>query len=150
MAESYNDAFSFVESLTDTQVKQLCDLVNEQWWAGNRQLKDVQTMLKHTNLVIAVVEHGTNRLVGFSRVLTDFTFRATIYDVMVVGDQVGKGLGKRLLNAIIDHPKLQRVEMINLCCEEQLFPFYEKWGFEVCNGRAEWMVKVQHLDSTSC
>lgn len=149
MAESYNDSILIVESLTDTQVKQLCDLMNEQWWAGKRQLKDVQMMLKHTNLVIAAVEHGTNRLVGFGRVLTDFTFRATVYDVMVVGDQIGKGLGRRLLSTIINHPKLKPVEMINLCCEERLFPFYVKWGFEVCNGRAEWMVKVQHADSIS-
>ena len=149
MAESFNESFLFVDSLTETQVEQLCELVNKQWWAGNRRLKDVQTMLENTSLVVAVVEHATQRLVGFSRVLTDFIFRATIYDVMVVEDQIGNGLGKRLLNVIGDHPRLQRVEMINLCCEERLFPFYEKWGFEVCNGRAEWMVKVQNVDSIS-
>ena len=141
--ESDDDRFTLVESLTESQVVQLHKLVNQQWWAGDRSLNNVQLMLNHTDLMIGLIERNSDRLVGFCRALTDFSFRATIYDVMVAEDKIGTGLGKILMDNICNHPRLVQVEMINLCCEEQLFPFYERWGFNVCNGKAIWMVKTQ-------
>ncbi|MCA9141075.1 MAG: GNAT family N-acetyltransferase [Planctomycetales bacterium] len=104
-------------------------------------------MVLNTNLMIGLVEHTTNRLVGCCRALTDFTFRATIYDVMVRRPLQGTGLGKRVLDAIRHHPKLQNVSLIYLACEPQLFSLYERWGFASYEGRARWMIKAQKAES---
>jgi GNAT superfamily N-acetyltransferase len=143
VSEPIPDAYDLVEHLTAAQVGELLNLLRQQWWGTKRTLDEVQTMLDNTSLMVGLVEKSSGRLVGFSRVLTDFTCRAMIYDVMVVEDCKGLGLGKRLLDALTDHPKLQRVSLVYLCCEPKMFPFYERWGFAEYSGRAEWMLKIQ-------
>ena len=141
-----NDEFQVVEELTESQVGELHQLIQQQWWGRKRSLDEVKTMVCNTGLMIGLVERSSDRLVGYCRALTDFAFRATIYDVMVEESLQGTGLGKRLLDAIFGHPKIQDVNFIYLACEPNLFPFYERWGFKKYDGRAEWMIKVQHTE----
>lgn len=140
--ESEPDDFTLIEQFSDTQLGQLHALVQAQWWGGQRSLEEVKLMAENTSLMIGLVD-SHDRLVGFCRVLTDFAFRATIYDVMVDERLQGRGLGKRLMEALCGHPKLQRVSFLYLCCEPAMFPFYRQWGFTVHEGRTEWMIKVQ-------
>lgn len=137
------DGYSTVEVLNESQVEQLHALIKQQWWGGQRSLEDVQLMVANTSLMIGLIETTSGRLVGFCRVLTDFAFRATIYDVMVTEELKGSGLGKRLMETLCRHPSLQRVSFIYLACEPELSSFYERWGFKTYEGRAEWMIKVQ-------
>lgn len=138
-----SDSYSIVEELSDQQIEELHVLIQQQWWGGKRSLEDVKLMAANTSLMLGLVETSSNRLVGFCRVLTDFAFRATIYDVMVKEDLKGRGLGKRLMDTLCNHPSLQRVSFIYLACEPGLSSFYETWGFKAYEGRAEWMIKVQ-------
>ncbi|MCO8124766.1 GNAT family N-acetyltransferase [Stieleria sp. TO1_6] len=135
--------FVIVESLSSSQIQQLHQLTTQQWWGKQRSLDDIRIMLEHTSLILAVIDEQTGDLAGFCRVLTDFVFRATIFDVMVDDQHQGRGLGKRLIDALTDHPKLRRVAAIYLACEPNLEPFYQRWGFSPFNGRTGWMVKVQ-------
>ncbi|WP_417714868.1 GNAT family N-acetyltransferase [Pseudoalteromonas obscura] len=48
-------------------------------------------------------------LVGFARVLSDFIYKAVIFDVIVAPDERGKGLGITLMELIKHHPKLNKV-----------------------------------------
>ena len=137
------DRFTVVEALGEEHVEQLHHLIQQQWWGGNRSLDDVRVMVENTRLMIGLVERKTGRLVGYCRAITDFVFRATIYDVMVVQDLQGTGLGKRLMEQICQHPRLQRVSIMYLACEPALAPFYSRWGFRAYDERAQWMIKVQ-------
>ncbi|MCA9127994.1 MAG: GNAT family acetyltransferase [Planctomycetales bacterium] len=135
--------YHIVEELSDKHVVELHELIQAQWWGKNRSLEDVKKMVEKTSLMIGLVEHSSNRLVGYCRTLTDFTFRATIYDVMVERSLQGQGLGKRLMDEICSHPQLRNVSLIYLACEPHLYPFYQQWGFRTYEGRAQWMLKVQ-------
>jgi GNAT superfamily N-acetyltransferase len=39
------------------------------------------------------------------------------------------GLGAKLLDAVVHHPKLQTIEYFDLFCLPEMIPFYERWGF---------------------
>lgn len=143
MPTPQSNTFEIVEELTERQVRQLHELIQQQWWGGKRSLDDVRVMVEHSSLMVGLVDRSDDRLVGYCRVLTDFVFRATIYDVMVDRRLQGQGLGKRLLDELCSSPKLQQVSFIYLACEPAMFPFYERWGFKVYDGRAEWMIKMQ-------
>jgi hypothetical protein len=41
------------------------------------------------------------------------------------------------------HPRLQLVSVIWLCCQPEMVPFYEKWGFRVFEEGQLWMIKAQ-------
>jgi len=75
--------------------------------------------------------------VAVARVLTDHTYNANVFDVVVAADRRGEGLGARLMDAVLDHPDLQRVVGLSLLCREGLVPFYGSVGFERDGGEVE-------------
>jgi phosphinothricin acetyltransferase len=135
--------FTLVESLTDEQIEQLHALCQKQWWCQGRSLEDVVLMVENTSLVLGLIENSSQRLIGFCRVLTDCAFRATIYDVMVAEEWQGRGLGRQLMDALLQHPKLQKVSAILLRCKPKMIPFYQRWGFIVTEEESQWMIKRQ-------
>ncbi|MEM4782463.1 MAG: N-acetyltransferase, partial [Halalkalicoccus sp.] len=52
-------------------------------------------------------------------------------------DRRGEGIGKTLLEGIVDHPDLQRVAGCSLLCRRGLVPYYETVGFELFDPEME-------------
>lgn len=100
---------------------------DHEWW-DDRDLVSVQRAIENSDVFVGLQADGD--LVASARVLTDGVFYARIYDVIVAADRRGDGLGKRLMEETIDHPKLAGVETIHLDCQSDLAPFYERVGFE--------------------
>ena len=78
-------------------------------------------------------------LQAFARVLTDYTFKALIFDLIVSNKQRRKGLGKKIMLKIINHPKLQSVKHFELYCLPEMFNFYEEYGFSADVGKIKLM-----------
>lgn len=131
-----------VEKLSEGQVADLHALFQSEWWTKERSLDDVRIMVENSSLLIGFVDED-EKLVGFCRILTDFVFRATIYDVIVAEACRGRGLGRKSMDAVSQHPRLQRVSTLSLCCKPEMTPFYEKWGFRAFDERPLWMLKAQ-------
>jgi predicted GNAT family N-acyltransferase len=140
MLSEVTDAdFEIRERLEPSHVTQLMELYAAEWWTSERQLPDVEAMLAGTDLVVAVIHRPSERLVGFARVLTDFVYQALVLDVIVAADLRGTGLGARLMDAIVGHPKLASLRTIELACQPELVAFYERWGFTDKVGRSRLM-----------
>ena len=131
-----------IETLTENQTIQLTELYQQQWWSQGRTLDDVRQMLSGTQLVIALVDSNTSTLVGFCRVLSDGIYRAMLLDVMVDSRYQGQGLGRRLVDTLMEHPQLKDVEVIWLCCDPKMIPFYEKWGYDLIVDERAWMHRL--------
>ena len=104
---------------------QLLGLFHQAPWAKGRSLDDAKEMLRHTDLTLCAWDG--DRLIGFGRVLTDFIYRATIWDVIVDRAYQGQGVGTEIVRRILHHPRLERVEHFWLCTRRP--GFYEKLGF---------------------
>ena len=122
------DEFQSISQLKDHHITQLVDLYKNEFWSHQRTRPGVEKMLAASDVVIALVD-GDDRLTAFTRVLTDFVYRATIYDVIVNPIDRQKGLGKRIMDEVLHHPKLAQVEHFALFCLPEMMPFYERWGF---------------------
>ena len=94
-------------------------------WAKGRTLEDARKMLRHTD--VAVIAWNGDLLIGFGRVLTDYVYRATIWDVIVDKTYQRRGVGANVVQRILTHPRLKKVELFWLCT--RLPGFYEKLGF---------------------
>jgi ribosomal protein S18 acetylase RimI-like enzyme len=103
-------------------------LYRAEFWCNKRKSIDVQKMLKNSNIIIGAVNEENN-LVGFVRVLTDFVYKATVYDLIVHPKWRGRKIGNLLMGTVINHPELRDVEHFDLNCLPDMYPFYEKWGF---------------------
>ena len=122
------DKYRIVETLTESQVSELMDLYKNEFWSDKRTRQDVVKMLASTDVIIGLVDE-CDRLIGITRVLTDFVYRAMIFDVIIKPTHRKMGLGAKLMDAVLNHPKLQTVEHFYLNCLPNMMPFYERWGF---------------------
>ncbi|MEZ2226306.1 MAG: GNAT family N-acetyltransferase [Microcoleus sp.] len=122
------DNYRMVETLTSSQVSDLMELYKNEFWCDKRTREDVVKMLAATDVIIGFVDEG-DRLIAFTRVITDFVYIGTVFDVIVHPTHRKMGLGVKLMDAVVNHPKLQAVERLGLYCLPKMIPFYERWGF---------------------
>jgi GNAT superfamily N-acetyltransferase len=74
------------------------------------------------------VYDGSGAQVGFARVITDFATYAYIADVFVLESHRARGLGKALMECIMQHPSLQGLRRWNLTTRDA-HTLYEQSGF---------------------
>lgn len=134
------ESYRIISELTEEQIAELTDLYTNEFWSQNRTRQDVAKMLAASDIVIGLVD-DCDRLIGFLRVLTDFVYRAFIFDVIVKATHRNQGLSKKLLDSVIHHPQLQLVEYFGLYCLPEMVPFYERWGFTTEIGGLQLMVR---------
>jgi predicted GNAT family N-acyltransferase len=72
-----------------------------------------------------------------------------VLDVVVSDDLRGSGLGAALMDAVIQHPRLTGVQSIELVCQPDLIPFYNRWGFTNEVGQSQLMRRTTDPRLTS-
>jgi GNAT superfamily N-acetyltransferase len=78
------------------------------------------------------------RQVGFARVVTDQATFAWVCDVFVDEAFRGRGVGSRLMAAILADPRLGRVRRM-LLATSNAAALYERFGFEPLDHPERWM-----------
>ncbi|PSB10134.1 GNAT family N-acetyltransferase [Pleurocapsa sp. CCALA 161] len=101
--------------------------VKTAFWAQERNMDDLQIAIANSNPVVTVWDG--DRLIGFARATSDGVYRAGIWDVVVDPDFQGVGLGRKLVQTVLSHPLVSRVERVYLTTTHQQ-SFYERIGFE--------------------
>jgi N-acetylglutamate synthase-like GNAT family acetyltransferase len=96
------------------------------FWAKNRTLDELEIAITNSNAVVSVWDNG--RLIGSARATSDGIYRANIWDVVIHPEYQGLGLGRKLVETLISHPLLNRVERVYLMTTHQQ-KFYQKIGF---------------------
>lgn len=132
-------SFDLVIDLSEQQIDELHDLFDSEWWTEGRDRTDIETMLDHSDEVVGLRDSDTGELVAFARILTDYVYRAFVFDVIVEESRRGSGLGRRIMDAIVEHPSLSEVERLELYCSEDQTSFYEQWGFSTDVGSSRLM-----------
>jgi GNAT superfamily N-acetyltransferase len=77
-------------------------LSTEAYWGRWRTRADVEAQLDSAWRLVGAYRAGTGELVGFARAASDGVAFAYLADVYVVHEHQGRGLGKRLLQMMID------------------------------------------------
>ena len=98
------------------------------FWAGQRSLPDLKRMLAGSTVAVSLWRG--KRVVGFGRAHSDGIHRAVLWDVVVAGDLQGKGLGRRVVEALLTTPRVRDVERVYLMTTNSS-GFYQQIGFEV-------------------
>ncbi|MEL6927052.1 MAG: GNAT family N-acetyltransferase [Cyanobacteria bacterium J06600_6] len=112
------------------------------FWARSRDMEDLKIAVTNSNPVVTIWDG--ERLVGFARATSDGIYRAAIWDVIVDPDYQGMGLGRKLVQTVLSHPLVSKVERVYLTTTHQQ-SFYERIGFE----RNETTTMVLHNTETS-
>ncbi len=123
-----NSQILFSDAKSKIDLLQLQELfTNGAFWAKERNLDDLAEAIKNSEPVIAV--WNKHQLIGFARATSDGVYRGTIWDVVIHPDFRGTGIGSKLVETVLSHPRMSRVERVYLMTTHQQ-KFYEKIGFE--------------------
>jgi GNAT superfamily N-acetyltransferase len=122
----------------ETHLRQLHRLYQKEWWSKDRSLQETRRCVAGSQVCIGLVG-AKGHLLAFARVITDFTFRAMIFDVIVSDSERGLGLGTQIIQLLKNHDKLRQVGTFELYCLPPLFDFYRKLGFSEDVGEVRLM-----------
>lgn len=117
-------------------------LSNHSYWAQGRSMADVRKSI--SNSLNFGIYNNENTMLGFARVISDRVVFSYLMDFFIVKEYRGLGLGKALLQHIIDHPELQVA--IRLLLTKDAHKFYERFGFHTPYDPEKYMVsKISDL-----
>jgi ribosomal protein S18 acetylase RimI-like enzyme len=137
------ESIRFGDRKAEINLQQLQGLYNRSaFWAIDRQIEDLKIAIDRSEPVISAWDESN--LIGFARATSDGIYRATIWDVIIDPDYQKLGLGRKLVETVLAHPCMNRVERIYLSTTYQQ-KFYERLGFEINSSTT--MVRVNPVRS---
>lgn len=131
-----------IYQLAPDQIKQLHVLYQEEWWSKGRTLEETEKCVAGSQICIGIL-NGDQRLIGFARVLTDYIFKAIIFDVIVETSYRKQGIGHRLIELVKNHRQLTEVKHFELYGLPDMQRFYAQYGFTTEVGGVVLMRKDQ-------
>ena len=113
-------------------------LSEESYWARGRTREQSERILDHS-LCFGAYEDG-GRQVGHARVVTDGVVFGYIADLFVVPAARGRGIGKALVAAILEHADVRDLNRLVLVTDDA-HGLYEGYGFGPLDDVRRWMVR---------
>ena len=119
--------FSQSRALDLVELEQLLEAVG---WS-RRPLRRVRRALDHSLLKVSLWRHDSRnpRLVGFARCTGDGIIDATVWDVAIHPLYQGAGLGKHLMDYILEALRDLGTERVTLFADPGVISFYERQGW---------------------
>jgi GNAT superfamily N-acetyltransferase len=99
-------------------------LSTSSYWAQGRSRQDVERSIANSLCFGAFVPGGQ---IGFGRIVTDYTVFGYLADIFVIAEWQGKGIGRRLVSAMLAHPDVKGLRLILRTRDAQTF--YASLGF---------------------
>ena len=127
-----------IYKLNSRQISELHVLYQNEWWTEGRTLKETEQCVEGSQICIAVIDKNGS-LQGFVRVITDYIFKALIFDVIVSKKYRKQGVGDKLIGLVKNHQALNQVKSFELYCLPELESFYKNHNFTTDVGQINLM-----------
>ncbi len=116
-----------IYKLSHNHIHDLHNLYKDEWWTNTRTLEQTKNCVEGSQIVIGLVDN--NQLIAFVRVITDYTFKALIFDLIINKNYRHRKLGQKLIQLVKTHEKLKHVLHFELYCLPELKDYYRKFDF---------------------
>jgi GNAT superfamily N-acetyltransferase len=136
------DIFTISDQPERLQFEVIVEYLARAYWSNQRPRAVIEKSLKHS-LCFGVYENETQ--IGFARVVSDHATFAYLADVFILESHQGHGLGKWLVQTILEHPELQGLRRWILATRDA-HGLYAQFGFEALENPERYMTK---FDSTA-
>jgi len=114
-------------------------LSGESYWAAHRPSDVVRRSLEHS---LSFGLYQGDRQIGLARVITDEATFAYLCDVYVLPEFQGQGLGKWLMECVMEHPSLRGLSRFMLRTRDA-HELYRRSGFGDMQQPERWMEIVR-------
>ena len=110
-------------------------LSRSSYWAMGRERDTVERSIQNS-LCFGIYHRG--RQVGFARVITDYAVFGYLADVFVIPEFRGRGLSKRLMQAVFEHQDVKSLSLVLLRTRDA-GGLYAQFGFDAVPNPTEMM-----------
>lgn len=110
-------------------------------WPNRPNSQTHLRLLNNSSKVIIAIDDNRNQVAGFITAISDGVLSAYIPFLEVLPEYKNKGIGKELVSRMLK--ELADIYMIDLCCDDDLVPYYDKFGMTKTNGMVFRNYKMQ-------
>ena len=128
--------YRIIDGADKMDVDEVVRLLKMTYWADKRPVEQIERSMRHSSCY-GVYLDSEQKLIGFARVISDYATTYYLCDVIIDTDYQHRGLGTALVSYIESLPVYAGLRGILITRDAHAL--YERFGYEVLNGRA--MVK---------
>lgn len=139
--ETHREQFTISTNPARLDIDAIVDMLSRAYWAIGRSRERTERAIKHS-LVFGVYEG--DKQVGVARVVTDYSIFAYLCDVFILESYRAHGLGKWLIQTILEHPDLREMRRWLLVTSDA-HGLYRQYGFTAIDDPEHWMQNFQHF-----
>ena len=110
--------------LTRVSPEHLCGFF--QGWPNPPSAETHYRLLAESSHFVVAQPQDSTSVVGYITALSDGVLSAYIPHLEVLSDHRGQGIGSQLVRSLLD--RLGEMYMVDLMCDEDVQPFYERLG----------------------
>ena len=133
--ETQRDPFTISTDPARLDIDAICDFLARAYWANTRPRERTERAIQNS-LVFGV--YDGDRQIGIARVVTDYSIFAYLCDVFIHEDYRSHGLGKWLIQTIMEHPDLKEMRRWVLVTNDA-HGLYKQFGFASIEDPEHWM-----------
>jgi len=125
------DGFLISDDIRRIDREAVWAFISHAYWARNRSREQHERALDRSlclGVYRPVSQAGASGQMGFARIISDYAITAHIADVYILEPYRGQGLGKWLVQTILDHPELKLVRRFTLNTDDAQ-GLYARYGF---------------------
>jgi GNAT superfamily N-acetyltransferase len=139
LMEIHRDQFTISTDVSRLDMNVVYDFLSRSYWANGRPHERTDDAFANS-LVFGL--YDGDRPIGMARVITDFSIMAYLCDVFVHEDYRGQGLGKWLIQSVLDHPNLKHIRRWLLATDDA-HSLYQQFGFAPLTDIEKWMQRLR-------
>ncbi len=137
--EIHRDSFTISTDSARLDMNTVYDFLARAYWSKGRPRERTQDAFANS-LVFGLYE-GT-RQIGIARVVTDYSIVAYLCDVFIHENFRGHGLGKWLIQSVLEHPDLNHVRRWLLATNDAQ-GLYQQFDFTQLTDPEKWMQRLR-------
>ena len=119
------DDYYITDDSSAVNIAAVKGLLSKSYWAEKRTLKTIKESIKHS---VCFSLYKKDKQIGFARMVTDYSTFGYLADVIIEEEYRGKGLGKWLVDTIINDKRWCGVFL--MLATKDAHKLYEKYGFK--------------------
>ncbi len=137
--ETQRDGLTLSADPARLDMDAVCDFLSRAYWAQGRPRAVTERAFENS---LAFGLYDGTRQIGMARVVSDFAVFAYLCDVFIHEDYRGNGIGKWMLESILDHPDLKTIRRWMLATRDA-HEFYRRYGFGAPHDPKSWMERLR-------
>lgn len=143
--QTNRDPFTISTDPSRLDMNAVHDFLSRAYWAKGRPRERTEEAFANS-LVFGMYE-GSHQI-GMARVVSDFSIVAYLCDVFIHEEYRGHGLGKWLVQSILEHPDLKSIRRWLLATDDA-HGLYQQFDFIQLTDPEKWMQRLRPFPGES-